>query len=229
MRKLFQQFPLLESFIWIEGGLYLLILTTNNKWVMLASIALSLLFSLSQRHRGDRYIVAALCFTLVADFFLVLCTEQQRLWGMVFFLGAQTMYAVRLQMRRRNVPFLIARVALIVVALAITVLVLKENTDALALISLCYYANMVTSIIEGFSQYRINKLFPVGLVLFLLCDTVIGLQMMASSYIPVADTSVLYDILYPGFNLAWFFYLPSQVLLAISGGCNRIINQEEVS
>ena len=139
------------------------------------------------------------------------------------------MYAIHLQTKRFRWSLLWIRIGLSAAALLITILVLKESTDALALISLCYYANLVMNIIEGFTQFSCNRLFPIGLVLFLLCDTVIGLQMMASTYIPISDTSVLYSILYPGFNLAWFFYLPSQVLLAISGGCNISNNKEEVS
>ena len=217
----------LSAFLIIETILYLLIMAFNNKWYMFASIGLCLLYAIANSKTGDRFIVAALSFTLAADFFLVLCTEQQRLWGMIFFLGAQTMYAIRLQLMRFRLSLLLIRIGLSMTALLITWMVLKENVDALALISLCYYANLVMNIVEGFTQFRKNKPFPIGLVLFLLCDTVIGLQMMASTYIPMSDTTVLYQILYPGFNLAWFFYLPSQVLLSISGSCNKRNNKEE--
>ena len=219
----------LFGFIFIESILYLLIMAINNKWCMFASIALCLIYSITCVKKEVHFITAALSFTLIADFFLVLCSEQQRLWGMIFFLGAQTMYAIHLQTKRFRWSLLWIRISLSAIALLITILVLKDSADALALISLCYYANLVMNIIEGFTQFSCNRLFPIGLVLFLLCDTVIGLQMMASTYIPISDTSVLYSILYPGFNLAWFFYLPSQVLLAISGGCNISNNKEEVS
>ena len=56
---------------------------------------------------------------------------------------------------------------------------------------------------------------PVALVLFLLCDTVIGLQVMGAMYLPIAEGSFLHSLLNPGFDLAWAFYLPSQVLLAL--------------
>ena len=60
-----------------------------------------------------------------------------------------------------------------------------------------------------------------ALVLFLLCDTVIGLQVMGGMYLPIDDGSLLSRILYPGFNLAWLFYLPSQVLLALQNKISR--------
>jgi hypothetical protein len=58
----------------------------------------------------------------------------------------------------------------------------------------------------------------IAFTLFLLCDTVIGLQVAAGGYLPIAQDSVLYGLLFSGFNLAWLFYLPSQVLIALCAG-----------
>lgn len=96
-------------------------------------------------------------------------------------------------------------------------LVLGENTDALALVSLCYYANLVVNILAAFTRFRQRRLLSIGLVLFLLCDTVIGLQMANGVYLPIREGSLIHRIISVDFNLAWFFYLPSQVLIALSG------------
>ena len=93
---------------------------------------------------------------------------------------------------------------------------MKENTDALALISLAYYANLVMNIVVSFTLLHKNKLLPIGFVLFLLCDTVIGLQMASGVYLNIQEGSMLHNMIFVGFNLAWFFYLPSQVLIALS-------------
>ena len=53
------------------------------------------------------------------------------------------------------------------------------------------------------------------MTLFLLCDTVIGLSFL-DGYLAVDKTSLIYRIIHPGFDLAWAFYLPSQMLLSIS-------------
>lgn len=219
--------PICVIFLLLEAVLYYFILTTNNKWFMFGSIALCLVYALIHFCIADKFACGALAFTLIADYFLVLCAEQNRIWGMVFFLGTQTMYAVMLQHRRFNLKFLIARISLIIIAEIITITVLGNSTDLLAVISLCYYANLIMSIIEGFSQLSINKLFPIGMVLFLLCDTAIGLQIACGGYLPVASDSPLFAILYPGFNLAWSFYLPSQVLLALSVTKNIRRNRNE--
>ena len=109
------------------------------------------------------------------------------------------------------------RLGLIAIALSVTVLVLQENTDALALVSLCYYANLIFNIVMTFLQFKSDKLFPIALVLFLLCDTVIGLQVACGGYLPITEGSLLYRIIFMPFNLSWFFYLPSQVLISLRG------------
>ena len=49
----------------------------------------------------------------------------------------------------------------------------------------------------------------------LIILVVVGAIVAAGGYLPIAEGSALYSLLFSGFNLAWFFYLPSQVLLAL--------------
>ena len=70
--------------------------------------------------------------------------------------------------------------------------------------------------IQAFTQFRKNKLLPIGFVLFILCDTVIGLQVASGGYLPIAEGSWLYKLIFPSYPLSWVFYLPSQVLIALS-------------
>jgi hypothetical protein len=140
---------------------------------------------------------------------------------MIFFLTAQSLYATRLHAVDHRKPLLWLRASLILIALAITVLVLGEKTDALALVSLCYYANLIINLIMAFLQFKQDKLFPIALLLFLLCDTVIGLQVASGGYLPIAPGSALYQFLWMPINLAWLFYLPSQVLIALSSATQK--------
>ena len=207
------------SFVVIQMILYTVILTSGGKlqvWSEYASIVLCFLFALL--HFKDGFIIAGLAMTLCADYCLVICDPMQQLWGMVFFLGAQIFYAVTLS---RGKTLLYIRLGLILAAEAVTILVLGKNTDALALVSLCYYANLIMNIVCAFARWREHKSMAIALVLFLLCDTVIGLQVMGGMYLPIGDGSLLSRILYPGFDLAWFFYLPSQVLLALQNKISR--------
>ena len=206
-------------FLLVEAVLYWLILTTGGKTLVcssFASIVLCFAHGLIYLRRDSLLLVMGLAFTVAADYCLVVCSPIEQLWGMIFFLIAQSLYAVKLQLSGKNRKLLYTRIALIVVAEAITVLVLGENTDPLAVVSLCYYANLIMNIVESFAQFRKYPLLGIGFVLFLLCDTVIGLQVAAGGYLPIGQDSWLYQLIFMPFNLSWLFYLPSQVLISLS-------------
>jgi hypothetical protein len=94
--------------------------------------------------------------------------------------------------------------------------VLGNKTDALAVISVFYYVHLMMNIVDAVIMRKAEPLLPIAFILFILCDTVIGLQVMSGGYLPIAEDSLLYRILFCDFNLAWLFYLPSQVLISLS-------------
>ena len=207
------------AFLIVEAFLYGIILTSGGDLLVyscFSSIVICFVHALIHVKQGDKLLIAGLACTVMADLCLVVWSPVQRLWGMVFFLAAQSLYAIRLHRQIRSNVLLIIRISLTVIALAVTVIVLKDATDALALVSLCYYANLIINIVTAFADFRGNKLLSIGFVLFLLCDTVIGLQVACGGYLPIEDGSLLHQIIFMPFNLAWFFYLPSQVLISLS-------------
>ena len=206
-------------FLLIEAILYYFVLTGSGDIFTITAysgIVLCFLFSLLTGIKTAPLIVAGLAFTVCADYCLVVCSPIQQLWGMIFFLGAQTLYATKLHFSQKSRVLLRIRLTLIAVIEFIAVVILKENLDALAVVSVCYYANLIMNIVAAFFQWRKSKLLPIGLILFILCDTVIGLQVAAGGYLPIPEGSVLHNFLFIDFNLSWFFYLPSQVLIALS-------------
>lgn len=193
--------------------LYGLILTQGGNvlvWSSFGAIALCFLYGL--KGKGSRFLKAGLLCTVLADFCLVVCSPIQRLPGMIFFLCAQSFYALYLHRQKKSKPILRLRQVLVVVVVLVAVLVLRKKTDALVIVSVCYYVLLITNMIHAFSAKE--RLFGVALCLFILCDTVIGLQVAAGTYLPINEGSALYKIIFTDFNLAWFFYLPSQVLIA---------------
>ena len=193
--------------------LYVLILTQGGAllvWSSFSAIVLCFLYSL--KGKGGRFLKAGLLCTVLADFCLVVCSPIQRLFGMIFFLCAQSFYAIHLHKRKKSKPILRLRQILIAGIVLVAVLVLREKTDALAIVSVCYYVLLITNMIHAFMAKE--RLFAVALCLFILCDTLIGLQVAAGAYLPITEGSALYRIIFMNFNLAWFFYLPSQVLIA---------------
>ena len=215
-----RHFPVTTIFLALELVAYYFILTAGGDLLVYSSfgaIVLCFLHALAYAKTGDKLILGGLACTVAADFCLVVCSPIQRLWGMIFFLAAQGLYAARLHLYDKHRALLWVRLTLILAALAITILVLREKTDALALVSLCYYANLIFNLIMAFLKFKTDKLFPIALLLFLLCDTVIGLQVACGAYLPIAEGSALYRIIFMPFNLSWFFYLPSQVLISLRG------------
>lgn len=165
--------------------------------------------------------------TVIADYFLVYLADIKQLPAMLFFSVAQIAYFLRLyfadksELRRKW--HIIIRAAISVVVIAVTFAVLGESCDALALVSMFYYANLALNLVFAFADFKNNKIFAIGVLLFLLCDTVIGLSFI-DAYLPINESSVIYKIIHPGFDLAWVFYLPSQALIAVSLLKERVKN-----
>lgn len=205
-------------FLLAELILYWLILTTGGKLLAYSSffaIVFCFLYALTGIKTGNFRLIAGLFFTVLADFCLVVCSPIQQLLGMVFFLITQSFYALALHRSCPKRWIQLLRFALILAGVIICAWVLREKTDPLALISVCYYINLIVNIMHAFVQWQTSKVLPVALVLFILCDTVIGLQVASAGYLPIDEESLLYRILFVDFNLSWLFYLPSQVLIAL--------------
>lgn len=161
----------------------------------------------------------ALLGTVGADYFLVYRSDMQQLPAMIFFSVVQIAYFLRLYFedgnKTRRKVHLIVRVAISAAIILVTFAVLGKSTDAVAAVSMFYYANLVLNAIFAFISFKKTPIFAIGLLLFILCDTVIGFSLI-DTYLPLAEDSVIYKIIYPGFDLAWAFYLPSQALLSVS-------------
>ena len=193
----------------------------NGAHLRYATVVLACLFFALFLERTWDYLLIqlALVATVCADYFLVLPASPNQLPGMLCFSVAQLSYAACLALSEKRPRYfrlhLWLRGILSVVALAVTVAVLGKGTDAVALVSVFYYVNLILNLIFAWTQLPGRILMAVGLTLFLCCDTVIGLSFL-DGYLAVDKTSLIYRIIHPGFDLAWAFYLPSQMMLAIS-------------
>ena len=211
-------------FLAAESVLGLLLQTSQGEIpinLRYTSVVFACLFCILFAEKSLSYLftqIALLC-TVGADFFLVYLDEIQQLPAMIFFSVVQIAYFLRLYFedgnKTRRKVHLIVRASLSVAIILITLLVLGENSDAVAPVSMFYYVNLVLNAIFAFIFFKKNPVFAIGLLLFILCDTVIGFSLI-DTYLPLAEDSFIYKIIYPGFDLAWAFYLPSQALLAVS-------------
>ena len=217
--------PCIAAFLVCEAILGVLVQTSQGKTVVavsFASVVLACLFLALFFEKSPSYALtqAGMVCTVMADWFLVVTSPMEQLPAMMFFSVTQLCYFFRLYLNhersKERLNHCIVRASLVAVALLLTVIVLKDKTDALSLVSLFYYANLIMNIVVSFAQFKKSPLFAIGLLLFLMCDTLIGLEVMASSYIQIAEGSVIYKLLHSGLNLAWIFYVPSQALISIS-------------
>lgn len=186
----------------------------NLQWI---SILLCLLFSVGMTRKFS-LINLALMFTVIADGFLVLPSSPIQAPGTTFFACAAITYFMFLFLKEpgkiRKIH-VFSRIFLIIAVLVIAAIVLKEKTDYLSMISVFYFTNLILNIVFSFVTFKSNKLLSIGLVLFALCDTVVGLAAGANIYIPVEEGGIIYSIINAPINLVWLFYLPSQVIISL--------------
>lgn len=135
------------------------------------SVVLAALFCalLASRSKGYLFTQAALLCTVGADFLLVVCNPPVRLPAMLFFSAVQLFYAARLYIEEepaRRHAHLVCRAVASVVAVTATMLALKENTDALAVVSIFYYAQLLLNIVLAFLRFRRMPLLAVGFLPF---------------------------------------------------------------
>lgn len=163
----------------------------------------------------------AMLFTLVADYFLVAKVPQDHLMGVAFFLGTQLFIFLHIivndNSKKARLIHTIFRIALIGILICVAFLVLRENADLLALISVIYYANLCINAIFAHRIGRGGIILTVGLILFALCDINVGLSALNNMYEGgFAEGSFLYNLLHSEYDLIWIFYIPSQTLISLS-------------
>ena len=212
------------AFLTVEAVLGVLLQTSQHLTpinLRYTAVVLACLFFIlfAERSLSFLFTMLALLCTVGADYFLVYSEEIQQLPAMLFFSVTQIAYFLRLYFednnKTRRLVHLIARIAFSLLAIVVTFGVLQSSADAVAVVSMFYYVNLILNIIFAFINFEKPGVFAIGLLLFALCDTVIGLSLI-NTYLPLSEDSFIYKLINPGFDLAWAFYLPSQALLAVS-------------
>lgn len=187
-------------------------------WAIVLAVIYSLLFQ--NKNAGVLLMQLALVFTLASDTFLVGVAPKIQWLAMTTFFVAQTLYFAKMLLSIKAKKYVADNIAIRAILLCCAVLlgwlVLKEKLDYVATISLMYFASLIHNVILAFVLFKKSPLMALGMLLFLCCDIVVGLNSAIGVYISVPETSILYKIAFAPFNLAWTFYLPSQTMLALS-------------
>lgn len=210
---------LAAAFLAVEGLLYVSFLNQDLAGyggdtvpVKYTGVLLCLTFSLACAAKGgDRLIPIALALTAGADWFLLVRSDHYAL-GLALFLCVQTVYFLRLH--RAGAPSLwpvrvgfapLAGLALYALERAAWHTGLFSPVNLLAML---YFSQLLSNAIAAWTgQGKRWRCFALGLTLFVGCDVCVALF----------NTQIRNLALYflSGVGM-WLFYLPSQVLIALS-------------
>lgn len=209
----------LSIFALIQTVYLVLVIVTGRDFFTSVLISASFMILSCAKTKSYLFMQIGLVCTVFADIFLVVIEPMIQLPAMIFFSCTQICYFLKIffetKSKKEKLIHLIFRASLTVIVQIITIIVLKEKTDALSLVSMLYYTNLILNVIFAFIHFKKSPVLAIGLLLFLLCDTIIGLDIMASSYISGTALEAVNSLI-SGANWAWIFYVPSQALIASS-------------
>ena len=215
-----------SSFIAIQLAFYVIILggfATNKSVMTFLPVITAFLYSviILAKDKRSYFLAAALLFTVISDTFLMLVRPLHQDIAMVTFSIAQLLHFARLfvdiNTKKEKIVQLATRFSLWVIVEIIAVIVTKGTFDIVVFLTVFYFVNLVMNFILSSRYYKNSILLAVGFALFIGCDLVVGFSMGAGVYLDIPETSILYKLVNPTFDLTSFFYVPSQALIALSG------------
>jgi len=185
-------------------------------------ISSSFLYRRYAAGRRDAYLLrAGLICTVSADFCMLIIYNNTA--GLLFFIGAQTIYFFRYLSARISAAILIP--VLLCVFIALTYYTSLPFETRLAAVYACTLTTgTVTAFIRAKAYPAPNRaMVPLGMLLFMLCDVNVALINILPAGTGRAAANVL----------IWVFYLPSQALLSYSGKeitklCGRIYENHHI-
>lgn len=156
-----------------------------------------------------------LFITVFADLFLLILDYY--ILGITLFCFVQIIYYIRYKGYKDS--FTIVRFIIIFLFIMTVYFILNKfiiKIDFILAIAFFYSICLMTSTIEAIKAFK-NNLYPYpnnymilwGMIFFFLCDINVAISNLTREFfVPLYNISIL---------LIWFFYLPSQILLSISG------------
>ena len=213
-------------FILIHSILYLFIYafkiitgkteTIADYIVVISCFLFSLVYFIIKRNSNTLIFVIAFLFTILADTNLLILDDNYELGVLAFIIVqfAYFWYILKNMYTKDNYGYLIA-IRLITIVIGVIASLIVQTDKLLVCLVIIYISNLVINLIISIIPRKRNLLFSLGLFLFLLCDICVGCYNIGD-IIDIYNTSLFYKIANLPFNIAWLFYHPSQVLLAIS-------------
>lgn len=189
--------------------------------------------SLQSHNRSISYsLKAAMLFTLISDLFILLLDYY--LYGVLTFTVVQLLYNYRISIHNASGHYNAAKkffISGLMIQLLISSFIcllldfFGVEPEPLLIAAAIYFTGLVMNTIRALAATIKEsgdismRLFAAGLVLFLLCDINVGLFNLSSFIeLPQDIYSVIYSV---SSVLMWFFYAPSQTLIALSADMTK--------
>ncbi len=173
---------------------------------------------LGKKKERSVYIIAGLFFTVVSDYFLLLTDYFAA--GMLSFSVVQTIYCFYCSKNMKQ--YLIKEgIQLCIIGGIFLVLFIgfPIEFDIVLVLSIYYFVHLVSNVLYSWIRSKEGKerrLFAIGMTLFLLCDIHVAI-FNAGSYLSFSSSRASQTIYAIASVAMWFYYLPSQVLIAQAG------------
>lgn len=211
----------LLPFLLVQGALYAAFLWLDlfrpgaglSTYLKYLSILLCFCLLCRPQNRDSRLTRAALGFTLLADFFLLVLDRWYGI-GVSAFCVVQLIYLARIHQAGHRPLALRLALRAILATLLLTAAGALGALNGLTALTLVYFSQLTANFFASLSLGRRGRLFSLGLLLFIGCDLCVGLCNL-SPVLPGASVLILLPFAQVGM---WLFYLPSQVLITLSAG-----------
>ena len=188
--------------------------TTSLKYCGIALCACFALYSTATGKKFAYIVFAALGFTLVADYFLLVKNEYYDV-GVSAFIIAQTCYFIKIYLERGRFPSVSLAVRSLAFVAASACLFILKLAEPLTVLAAAYAVSLLGNVVESYFNVRFgvgDLIFAVGLTAFACCDVCV-LAFNLGDFIDIPLSSSALDVIV---NLAWVFYLPSQIAISLS-------------
>lgn len=222
MERLAKVFPAPWPAIWVWimlANIFLGLFSPTSRLLMiirLSGIFLCLVYT-RQIFKKDLLLQLALLVTFLAD--IILAVNNIAEGGIVCFLIAQIIHAIRLNGRQLKTPIIVFSTLAFIFILANLFLQIVPN---MYIICTFYVTALVANLIISWRWHvaepnNLRATFAMlGFLLFICCDICTGMSYLSLS---AAFPAFLYA---PANFFAWFFYYPSQILVSNSSKCAKI-------
>ncbi len=215
------------TFIFIQFTAWMTLIFAQGSWLhylSYGSVVLCFIYAMvcSYTEKDSVFQLGACFFTAIADFFLILLKGEQKTLAMCAFLIAQGFYACRTfllaeEVREKKLQITLRAVFSVIGGAAVGI-VLQEKAEALFVISVVYYVNLILSMVFAFMHFHKSlsaKLLAIGLLCFALCDISIGFDFLIDIF-SLSEGNFIYFIAHLPVSFVTIFYPPSQALLCLS-------------